>query len=161
MIRSRLAVWVVTAGAAALLTGQGENSWGATDIPPSIVSSPEAEKSRDVIRAFIREQVAALMGDDAAARAAARDALTGKAASAQASVSFLDIYLTELAPELIRALRDPKLPTRLNAAIVASRAGSTTIDRQGRLAPVVEVALADNQLPVLIWSMKAAAQQLP
>ncbi len=180
MIRTRLAMWAtavsfavptlynpshVGAQPAGVPAAGAATAGGQTALPATITASPNADKTpeREIVQKYVQEQVEKLKAEDSAARTSARDALIsrvgGGGGATTAHPVFIDFFSGEINTEIKKALADPKLETRLNAAIVVARIAPS--DKAAKLSEAAVVALGDQQAPVVLWGMKAAAQLLP
>lgn len=173
-MNARLAALVLVGAVAFVGVGGGDvaraqtAATGAPAVSPIPVAAQQAGtnaeigKHRPAIDAFIAARVASLLGDDPAARAAARDALTGNQGGAlpgNATLVYFNAYASSLNAALLPALANAGDVQRLNAAICVAKVSDRV--NNSALAGVVRLLLKDQTEAVVLWGLKAAAPMVP
>ena len=169
-MKARLVALVLTGAMASVtattLAQSAPAGGGATAASLSI---PRAARSAEsaaalaphnaAINAFISAKVKALLGDDAAARTEARDAIIAEAPANGATPIYMRTYAMALDSALQPALANANPVAKLNLAItvarVAERAGNT------QLAGITRQLLKDPSDAIVLWGMKAAQAIVP
>src|SRR5262245_16658378 len=149
-----------------LLTGVfAPACWSAEPpLPDSVRTSTNGAAVRDQVQKFIKDNVAKLTGDDAAAVKEAREALvlavtqvtpTQPAPSAQ----FLDVFANVLNETLLAEVKGKRPQVRLNIAVLVARVAEKANNPQ--LMPVTIVLLEDENQGVALWAVKATKFLIP
>lgn len=130
------------------------SSGGGSGLPPSVKSAPDASVFRAQIQSFVQGQVAAMIGEDAAAQKTARDKLISEC-TAGSSQSYFDLYAQTVNDELLGNLTQNKpLRVRLNAAVLVEAIAN--VGKTSKVEPVVIRLVSDPLEPVSMKGMSAA-----
>lgn len=123
-------------------------------ISPNIKNASSAQPFQATIKAFIDQQVNAILGDDTTAQETARQSLISQCTSGS-SDSYFDVYATDLNDAVVEALgKKLSLRARLNLAVAIEAVAR--IAQTDRVEPSVVLFLKDRSWSVAMWGAKAA-----
>ncbi len=156
-IFAALAFLVLTGTAVSTASAQRGGS-----IPADLKAAVDARPRADVVKDFIKTQVAALQNEkDPVAQQKARDALVRESSSvgATASPSYLEVYAASLNEQLSPLAGSANARTRLLAAIALQRVARNTSN--GKLADAAAKFARDPIAGVALWAVKASQSIVP
>lgn len=125
-------------------------------VASSVRSSDKPEEARAQIDAYIAGHLARLLSGDARAVRDSREALVGEVLPPPPTVTsaYKDVYAESLAKAVAGHLKEANPQTRLQIAIIVGRAAQS-VDND-KLKGAVEALIADPNLGVELWGLKAA-----
>jgi hypothetical protein len=139
--------------------------WAAdAPLPDSVRQTSNGAAVRDQVEAFVKEQVAKLVGDDPVAAKEGREALIAAVsqpnpAQPQPSPQFLDVLAEVLNDALKDAAKDKRPQVRLNVAVTVARVAEKA--NNARLTNAAVVLLDDDNQGVVLWAVKGAKFLIP
>lgn len=125
-------------------------------IPGAVKTADKPEASRAEIAKFINGHLARLLSGDAKAAKDSRDAMVAEVLPPAPTVSsaYKDVYAEELAKAVGPHLKEKNPQARLQVAVLVGRV-ALAVDND-RLKGAAEQLLADPNVGIAIWGMKAA-----
>jgi hypothetical protein len=150
-------VWLSTLGAVAPVWGQ--------EISEELKDSPQPSQRSAEIDAYIKAQFAKILGNDPALRTRAREHMTTDVLVVRnnqpAPPAFLDAYAARLNAAVLDTLKsNPSATARLNLAIIVAKVAERS-SPSIRLQDAAMAMLNDEDLPVVLWGMKASRWLIP